>query len=274
MRSRARLVTHPIHPILIALPIGMWVGSWVFDLLSAALKSWNFANAGYLLAIGGCIGALLAAIPGIIDWVSVIPSGSSGKRKGAIHGILNTAALLVFAFIVFYRRGFDHTPSLLTLLLSTLGMVLIGVSGWLGGTLSYELQIGVFRHYPGGKPMLERSISGLDAPVCSQTELGDGQMMLVHLKTAAGSERVVLGRTAGNFYAFSDQCTHEGGPLCDGTLIGATVQCPWHGSRFDVVSGAVIAGPAAAPLRCYKTATRGADIYLISPASPEPIAAD
>ncbi|HEY0796818.1 MAG TPA: DUF2231 domain-containing protein [Acidisarcina sp.] len=262
MRSRARLVSHPIHPILIALPIGMWTASWVFDILAATLKNWNFANAGYYLAVGGSIGALLAAIPGVIDWVSVIPSNSSGKRKGAVHGILNTAALLVFAFIAYYRRGFDHAPSLMTLVLSTLGIALLGVSGWLGGTLSYELQIGVFRRFPGGRPMLEHSIADFETPICKQSEISDGQMMLVHLKQSA--ERVVVGRSNGKLYAFSDQCTHEGGPLCDGALVGTTVQCPWHGSQFDIATGKAIAGPATSPLKCYDTAVKGSEIYLLN----------
>lgn len=267
MRSRARLVTHPIHPILIALPIGLWIGSWVFDILSAIYRSFNFANTGYYLAIGGCVGALLAAVPGVIDWISVIPAGSEGKKKGAIHGILNTVALLLFAFLGYYRRGFDHSPSMMTLLISTAGIGLIGVSGWLGGTLSYELQIGVFRRYPNGRAMLERSLGGVDEAVCKSSDIADGQMMLVHLATASGRERIVVGRAAGQVYAFSDHCSHAGGPLCDGALVGTTVQCPWHGSQFDVRTGAVVAGPAGEPIKCYQTAIRGSDIYLIQPAT-------
>jgi nitrite reductase/ring-hydroxylating ferredoxin subunit len=62
--------------------------------------------------------------------------------------------------------------------------------------------------------------------------------------------------------AFSDHCTHKGGPLSDGALIGCTVQCPWHGSQFDIVTGRVIAGPAQKHILTYDVVTRGDDVFV------------
>ena len=78
-------------------------------------------------------------------------------------------------------------------------------------------------------------------------ELDVNQMKLLH----ARGERVVVARTEDGFAAFSDRCTHKGGPLSDGTLACGTVQCPWHGSQFDVRTGLVKEGPATDPVRTY-----------------------
>ena len=65
-------------------------------------------------------------------------------------------------------------------------------------------------------------------------------MKLVH----AGDKRIAVARTEKGYAAFQDRCTHRGGPLSDGVLICGTVQCPWHGSQFDVHTGEVKCGPA------------------------------
>jgi nitrite reductase/ring-hydroxylating ferredoxin subunit len=84
---------------------------------------------------------------------------------------------------------------------------------------------------------LASAASGLDV----------NQMKLVHVD----DERIVVARTEQGYVAFQDRCTHKGGPLSDGVLICGTVQCPWHGSQFDVRTGAVKCGPAETPLKIY-----------------------
>jgi nitrite reductase/ring-hydroxylating ferredoxin subunit len=61
---------------------------------------------------------------------------------------------------------------------------------------------------------------------------------------------------------FGDRCTHKGGPLSDGALVGCTVQCPWHGSQFDVQTGRVKAGPAERAIKTFGTEERNGEIYL------------
>jgi nitrite reductase/ring-hydroxylating ferredoxin subunit len=72
-------------------------------------------------------------------------------------------------------------------------------------------------------------------------------MKLVHVD----DKRVVVARTEEGHAAFDDRCTHRGGPLSDGVLICGTVQCPWHGSQFDVRTGEVKCGPAEKGIRTY-----------------------
>lgn len=109
--------------------------------------------------------------------------------------------------------------------------MILGFSGWLGGTLVYRNQIGIDRRYASAGKLKTRTIESWRKPVCNQSELGDGQVLLA----TVGTERVVVGRCSEGLFAFSDHCTHRGGPLSDGALVGCTVQCPWHGSQFDVV---------------------------------------
>ena len=81
-----------------------------------------------------------------------------------------------------------------------------------------------------------------------------------------GSRRVVLARTEQGYVAFDDRCTHKGGPLSDGVLACSTVQCPWHGSQFDVRTGAVKHGPAEQRIATYPVEERGGRVWLRLPA--------
>src|SRR5690348_15905332 len=104
MRARAQLRSHPLHPMLVAFPIGLWSGSFAFDVAALALGYPSLAAAGFYAVIGGCAGAVLAAIAGATDLFGVVPSRSSAKQRGYIHALLNVAALVLF-IIVAARRG-------------------------------------------------------------------------------------------------------------------------------------------------------------------------
>ena len=77
-----------------------------------------------------------------------------------------------------------------------------------------------------------------------------------------GDRRVVLARTEQGYVAFDDRCTHKGGPLSDGTLACGRVQCPWHGSQFDVHDGTVQHGPAERPIGTYEVETSGGRVLV------------
>lgn len=261
MRSKAQINSHPIHPMLVALPIGLWIGGFIFDLISAASQRESFSAAGFYCVIGGCLGAALAAIPGIIDLRAIIPRNSSACSRGLLHGSLNTIVLAIFIFEA-VRRGSPTAPAdNISLFCSFIAMIGLAFSGWLGGSLVYRNQIGVDHRYANSGQFKERRIDDFSQPVCNQSELGDGQMMLVHV----GLERIVIGRCSNGIVAFSDRCPHKGGPLSDGALVGCTVQCPWHGSQLDCRTGRVIAGPADAPIQVYEIKILAGEVYLLDP---------
>jgi nitrite reductase/ring-hydroxylating ferredoxin subunit len=82
---------------------------------------------------------------------------------------------------------------------------------------------------------------------------------LMELVEAAG-RKIVAVNVGGVFYAFDDRCPHMGGHLSKGLLFGAVVQCPLHGSKFDVRTGSVVEGPAKAPVKTYPVKVEGDDV--------------
>lgn len=265
MRAKAAIQNHPIHPMIVSLPIGLWIGAFVFDLIGSISSNAGLWAAGFYCVIGGCIGAVLAALPGALDWWFAIPSNSSAKQRGLLHGGLNTLALLLFIYIAYRLGSPAAVPDSISLTLMGVGVVMLGCSGWLGGTLVYRNQIGVDHRYAGAGNFKTRAIDNWSKPVCNQSELGDGQMLLA----SVGTERVVVGRCSEGLFAFSDHCTHKGGPLSDGALVGCTVQCPWHGSQFDIRSGRVVAGPAQEKINIYSIDIKNGEVYVQPPKSAE-----
>lgn len=88
----------------------------------------------------------------------------------------------------------------------------------------------------------------------------DGPMCIEH-----AGRTYALFKADGNVYCLDNHCTHLGGPLCEGTLQGFVVQCPWHGSRFDVRNGSVVGPPARSPVRAYPTTVEGGKVWADLP---------
>jgi uncharacterized membrane protein len=145
MASKASIMGHPVHPMLIPFPLALWVFSFIADLLYLIRGDVTWVVLAKYTLAGGIIGGLLAAVPGIIDWLAL----KSGEVKTIAnwHARLNVIALLIFAASLYLRTryGAPMVGESLTvpILLSGLGVILISISGWLGGSLSYEHGVGV-----------------------------------------------------------------------------------------------------------------------------------
>lgn len=141
MKTPASIAGHPIHPMLVALPIGLWVFSLVCDLVfafGAASENWRLV-ALYTLA-GGIVGALLAAGPGLIDLLSL---PWPVKRTALIHMTINLTVVALYAVNLWLRlEGAQHSTGLW---LSIVAIGLLVISGWLGGKMVYEEGVGVGR---------------------------------------------------------------------------------------------------------------------------------
>lgn len=146
MASPASLGGHPVHPMLIPFPIALWVFSLVADVvyLWRGNLVWRDWLAFYTL-LGGIIGAAAAAVPGIIDWLSI--KDVKVKKLADWHARLNVIALLVFAASFYLRTtGGSQWVSgsyIIPVLLSVLGIILITISGWLGGEMVYKHGVAV-----------------------------------------------------------------------------------------------------------------------------------
>jgi nitrite reductase/ring-hydroxylating ferredoxin subunit len=143
---------------------------------------------------------------------------------------------------------------------------------WMGGTLVYRNQIGVDHRYARAGKWREATITvpaGDFVTVADAEELKPGQMKLLHLN----GRRWVVARTGAgdaaegelsnqSFAVFEDRCPHRGGSLADGCLVDGTVQCPWHGSQFDVKTGHVVAGPAKDNIATCEVLIDGGNVKL------------
>jgi glycine betaine catabolism B len=94
--------------------------------------------------------------------------------------------------------------------------------------------------------------------VASTSELAPGMMK----KVMIGTQAVLLTNVSGKYYAIGDVCTHAGGPLHQGKLLGNVVECPWHGSHFDVTTGQVKRSPAWRPEPAYEVMIEGTEVKL------------
>jgi uncharacterized membrane protein len=139
MTTPASIKSHPIHAMLVPLPIGLWIFALVADVVIHAGGDPGWRTAAFYAIGVGIVGALLAAIPGLIDLVSLPPGPT--RRTGIIHMVLNLVAVAIFAINFLTRfKTVDHSGRLL---LTALGIVVIAISGWLGGKLVYEGGVGV-----------------------------------------------------------------------------------------------------------------------------------
>jgi uncharacterized membrane protein/nitrite reductase/ring-hydroxylating ferredoxin subunit len=258
MRSKAAISSHPIHPMLVAFPIGLFITSLIFDVLGTQRANASLWAAGWYCVVAGLCFSLAAAIPGVIDLFSIVPPNSSGRARGYKHALLNLAMIAVFLAVAVGRGGPAARPDSVSLLLSVVGVGVLIASGWLGATLVYRNQIGIDHRYANAGKWQTAESDRWDSPVCKESDLKEGQMLLAEV---AGT-RVAVGRCAEGVVAFADRCTHKGGPLSDGALVGCTVQCPWHGSQFDVHSGEVVNGPARKGIETYAAEVEDGKVFV------------
>lgn len=146
MSSPASVAGHPIHPMIIPFPIGLWVFSLISDLIYLWRGNiiWRDWIAFYAL-LAGIIGAAVAAVFGIIDWLSI--KDREVKKVADWHARLNVIALLIF-IASFYLRTTNGSRWVsgsytIPLLLSVLGVILITISGYLGGELVFKYGVAV-----------------------------------------------------------------------------------------------------------------------------------
>jgi nitrite reductase/ring-hydroxylating ferredoxin subunit/uncharacterized membrane protein len=240
-------------------PLAFFSGAFVFDLIGYFGERYALHALAFYLCVGGASMAALAAVPGIIDYLKVIPPNSSAKKRGTIHALINVTVLLIFVVVIFIRRE-EFGP--LLLLAEGVAVTLMLTSAWLGATLVHRNQIGVDHRYASAGKWKEAWIKKEDLPieVAQSDELKENQMMLLHI----AGKRLVLARTENGYAVFDDRCPHRGGSLADGVVMGGQVHCPWHGSQYDVKSGACLKGPSTVGVQVYQVKEQNGKVLLLN----------
>ena len=232
-------IGHPAHPMLVQGTIGALMSSAVLDRVPGAEL-----GADTLLQ-AGIVSAVPSVAAGLVDFSEQNPQHS---RVGVVHAAANTTALAFFiSSLVARRRGNRDLGRRLALY----GLGGLSVGGLLGGHISF--------HSSGGAShaadVFDRASRDWQ-PVCEFNDLPDGKPV----RQMLGDLPLFVLRDGNGAYAIFDVCSHLGGPLSDGELIGSgsdrCIVCPWHGSTFRIVNGHVVHGPATAPQPAFDVRVR------------------
>jgi nitrite reductase/ring-hydroxylating ferredoxin subunit/uncharacterized membrane protein len=222
---------HRFHPLLVPLPIGFWSGALIFDLVATRRARW----AADVLVGSGIAAAVPTAAAGLSDWADAEPEG---RRVGLVHLTCNTLALVCYSASLAARLLGRRKAGVG---LGLVGAAAISAGGYLGGHLSYVQAVGVEKRRIAGGPKDWTAV--LDA-----ADLAESAPRVVR----ADDTDVLLFREGNQVHALWARCTHELGPLAEGTFADGCVTCPWHGSTFRLADGKVIRGPAAAAQPVYE----------------------
>jgi len=141
MRTPASIAGHPIHPMIVPLAIGGFLLSFVFDIVCMVTGGTDpWASVAYYTMIGGIVGALCAAVFGLVDVFSLTDPYT--RKIGFTHMGINLVVVALFICNAWIRHA-DASPSGAPFIMSVVGILLLVVSGWLGGKMVYEAGVGV-----------------------------------------------------------------------------------------------------------------------------------
>ncbi len=221
---------HPLHPVLVQVPVGAWLSAGVLDLVPKTGPATSVLIGTGLAAAGP------ATITGWTDWSEL---NTAESRLGVVHALANYAAVGLYGASLWARlRGRRMRGKAL----AYAGLAIVSGSGVLGGHLSFRRAVGANHaaDVPDLLPSGWTSVGRLD-------DLPDGGLTCVDV----GPVPVLLHREGDLVRAIVDRCSHLSGPLHEGELVQAggetCVSCPWHGSTFRLRDGSVVHGPATAP---------------------------
>jgi nitrite reductase/ring-hydroxylating ferredoxin subunit/uncharacterized membrane protein len=280
---QGRFLRHPLHPLLTHFPVGLFSLSLLLDLASFIWPDATLVRASFYCIVAGLVMALLAALPGIVDYTD-IRRDHPARKIATTHMLLNLVAVALYAVNAGVRAGAEtagHVPAL-PFVLSLAAYGLLTISAYLGGKLIYTNGIGVGRH--------RRNTSLPEQTLCLWSDALDPAQIKeeqgIRYLPVAPKERVpedhtlrvnidgtviALVNLRGEFFAFQEFCTHRYGPLSEGAFHGHEVECPWHRSCFDVRTGKVTKGPAKVDLRTFPVQLHGGTIYVGMSPKSEPV---
>jgi nitrite reductase/ring-hydroxylating ferredoxin subunit/uncharacterized membrane protein len=232
---------HPLHPVLVQVPVGAWLSASILDLARGDER------AARLLVATGLIAAVPAALAGAADWSE---QHEQQMRVGIVHAAGNVVALGL------YGASLTSRDPRLSRALRLTGLAAVSASGLLGGHISFRLA--------GGANHAEE-VPHLVKPgwqyLMTAADLPEGKPVHQML----GEVPVVAIRTNGAVRVLADRCSHMSGPLSGGELADGCLTCPWHGSVFRIADGSVARGPATAPQPAFEAREAGGAIQVCLP---------
>ena len=143
MESRVKVLGHPLHPMLVVVPLGSFIAAVIVDVIAVVGGNQTLSVVGFWNIAVGVVGGLTAAAFGLADWLN-IPGKTRAKRIGLLHGALNVIVTATFALVWILRYGSaDVTPTTPLLAIEVAALVGGAVAGWLGGELVDRMGVGI-----------------------------------------------------------------------------------------------------------------------------------
>jgi len=238
---------HPVHPMLVTIPIGTWTLALGLDLLATLglVRKSGVAQAADVALKTGAVSAIAAAATGLADWQH---TNGRDRRLATVHGVANGTALALNVLSIVLRGRERHGVGRLA---SGAGWACMFVGGYLGGHLVYRRRVGVDHADRSREPRDFRPVLNL-----SQLEEGRPRRVEIWDETARQAVGVALVRQEGRVHAIGARCSHMGGPLDEGWVLDGALVCPWHGSRYELETGRPTSGPSTCPQPRYQVRIR------------------
>jgi nitrite reductase/ring-hydroxylating ferredoxin subunit/uncharacterized membrane protein len=221
---------HPLHPLLVQLPVGMWLSASALDLLAPRADT-----AARRLVAAGLAASAPAVAAGAVDWSE---QHEQQMRVGVVHALANSLAIGLYGASLIARKPGAGRG------LRLAGLAAVGLGGVLGGHISFRLAGGANHAEP-----IPHIVEPGWHHLATWDELPDGKPV----RKMVGEVPVVAVRTGSQVHVLADRCSHMSGPLSDGELADGCLTCPWHGSVFRLADGSVARGPATAPQPTFQT---------------------
>ncbi len=231
---------HPLHGMLTDVPIGALTLVIVLDVLGQPVAA-DVALLIGVLAMGA------AALAGYADYST---TDGRARVRATVHSSLMVVALVVY-LVSLAIRATGPTDRAVPIALSVIGYAILAGGAFVGGDVVYALGNMVDRH--AWRP------SGTKWQPLEVGEIAEGTLVPVML----GAQALVLVRSGDTIHALHGQCAHAGGPLSEGTIVAGCIECPWHGSRFDITTGARRRGPTVYDQPAYEVRVAQAGGYEV-----------
>jgi nitrite reductase/ring-hydroxylating ferredoxin subunit len=235
---------HPVHPVLVQVPVGAWMSAAFLDALGED-------GARHLIGLG-LLASVPAAVAGSADWAE---QHEQQMRTGVVHAAANTAAITLYTGSLLARA---RQRTGLGKALGYAGLAAVAVGGLLGGDISYRLAGGA-NHAEETAHLVTPGWQDL-LPLAELTQGEPAKAML-------GDVPVFVLRDGDQVHVLANKCSHMSGPLSDGELSadGQCITCPWHGSVFRVSDGTVVHGPATADQPAFETRIQAGLVQVCLP---------
>jgi nitrite reductase/ring-hydroxylating ferredoxin subunit/uncharacterized membrane protein len=242
---------HPVHPVLTDVVIGGATLLAIFDLATLVLGATGLETASLVGAGLVALSAIGATLTGLTEFKDT----HTGNERNVVvlHGLINIVATAAYAGSFVVRLGGAED---LGIWLALGGLVVLTLGGFIGGHVVFKYGYTVNRNaFAKGQRAKEWT------PIIAAAELEESTPTRVML----GSTALVVVRRGDLVHALKATCSHAGGPLDEGELVGDTIVCPWHFSAFRLADGAVRHGPATSRQVRYETRVNDLQVEVQGP---------